>query len=101
GKMNMVLDELFSNVVKYSGSEDLEFGVSVYPKHIAMKMQYSGELYDITKSKQPDTTLAAKDRPIGGLGLLIVKKTMDNVTYRCENGQNIVTLSKSFDEEIK
>ncbi|MEG1986276.1 MAG: SpoIIE family protein phosphatase, partial [Clostridia bacterium] len=48
GKMNMVLDELFSNVVKYSGSEDLEFGVSVYPKHIAMKMQYSGELYDIT-----------------------------------------------------
>lgn len=93
-KMQVVLDEIYSNVVKFSGSAEFTYSVSVYCGRISMKMEYGGELFDITKTKEPEITLAAKDRPIGGLGLFIVKKTMDRVCYRAQEGKNILTLTK-------
>lgn len=100
-KMNVVLDEIYSNMVKYSGSEALVFGVSVYHGRIAMQMEYGGELFDVTTTQTPDITLPAKDRPIGGLGLFIVKKIMDRVDYRVENGRNVLTLLKKYEVGAK
>jgi anti-sigma regulatory factor (Ser/Thr protein kinase) len=56
----------------------------------------SGIPYDPLKKPDPDITLAVEDRPIGGLGIYMVKKTMDDMTYAYENGYNILTLIKSF-----
>lgn len=95
GKMNVVLDELFSNVVKYSGSPELTLGVSAYDGHISLEMVYGGTLFDITKTEDQDITLPAKDRPVGGLGLMIVKKTMDTVTWEAQDGSNIIRLTKN------
>lgn len=96
-KLNVVLDELFSNIVKYSESEELRFGIAVYGGRVAMRLEYGGKLFDITTAKTPDVTLSAKDRPVGGLGLFIVKKLMDSVVYHAENGKNVVVLHKKFE----
>ena len=50
--------------------------------------------YDPLAAKDPDTSLSAMDRPFGGLGILLVKKLMDEKTYAYTNGQNILTLKK-------
>ena len=55
----------------------------------------NGIPFDPLDRADPDTTLPAEKRPIGGLGILMVKKMMDKVTYRRENGCNILTIQKS------
>ena len=50
--------------------------------------------YDPLKKEDPDITLAAEERQIGGLGIYMVKQSMDEVDYKHENGKNIFTLKK-------
>ena len=52
--------------------------------------------YDPLKKADPDITLSADDREVGGLGIFLVKKTMDDVSYEYKNGQNILRIKKSF-----
>ena len=54
----------------------------------------SGKPFDPLQKADPDVTLAAEDRAIGGLGIFLVKKTMDDMKYRYENGKNVLTLYK-------
>ncbi|MDD7050628.1 MAG: ATP-binding protein, partial [Lachnospiraceae bacterium] len=49
------------------------------------------------KSKEPDVTLSAEDREIGGLGIFLVKKVMDDVTYEYRDGQNILRIRKKLE----
>ena len=53
-------------------------------------------LLDPLKKADPDITLSADDREVGGLGIFLVKKTMDDVSYEYKNGQNILRIKKSF-----
>lgn len=53
-----------------------------------------GKPYDPLAKADPDVTLAAEDRPTGGLGIYLVKKTMDDVQYAYRDGQNILTVKK-------
>ena len=55
-----------------------------------------GVPFDPLSRTDPDTTLPAEARPIGGLGILMVKKMMDKVTYRRENGCNILSIQKKI-----
>ena len=55
-----------------------------------------GKPFDPLAHRDPDTTLSAADRDFGGLGILIVKKTMSPVTYRRRNGKNILTIGKDY-----
>ncbi|MFA6829312.1 MAG: SpoIIE family protein phosphatase [Bacilli bacterium] len=98
-KMSIVLDELFSNVAKYSNGEDFSLDVAFPRNRINLRIEYGGELFDATKLKDPDVTLAAKDRPVGGLGIFIVKKTMTSMTYHSENNKNVLTLYKDLEDE--
>ena len=95
-KMDIVLDELFSNVVKYSGSDDFTLKVGIKNQEITILMQYGGLLFDVTEAKEQDITLAAKDRPIGGLGLMLVKKSVDYFNYHNDFNKNIIVLRKKF-----
>ena len=56
----------------------------------------NGTPYDPLKKADPDTTLSAEDRQIGGLGIFMVKKSMDDVKYQYIDGQNILTISKNL-----
>ena len=56
----------------------------------------SGVAYNPLEQKEPDVTLSAEERQVGGLGIFLVKKTMDDMTYRREDGKNILTIRKNF-----
>ena len=56
----------------------------------------NGRPYDPTQQADPDTTLDAEERDIGGLGIFMVKKSMDRVSYEYADGFNILTLEKSW-----
>ncbi|MCI2069431.1 MAG: SpoIIE family protein phosphatase [Bacilli bacterium] len=95
-KMDIVLDEIFSNICKYSGSKDVDFGLLVIGGKLKMKFTYGGDFFDITKVKEPDFTLPLKERGEGGLGLYMVKKMCDEVKYETDGTHNIVTIAKTF-----
>ena len=59
-------------------------------------MTDKGTPFDPLKKPDPDITLSAEDREIGGLGIFITKKTMDTVSYAYENGENILTMIKKI-----
>ena len=63
---------------------------------ITFQMTDKGIPFDPLKKPDPDITLSADEREIGGLGIFITKKTMDSVTYAYENGENILTMYKKI-----
>ena len=65
-------------------------------RNIMFKMVDSGVAFDPLQKADPDITLSAEEREIGGLGIFITKKTMDLVTYAYENGENILTMIKKI-----
>ena len=56
----------------------------------------SGTPYNPLDNNEPDITLDAKDRPIGGLGIFLVKKNMDSVEYEYKDNKNILTMTKKI-----
>jgi anti-sigma regulatory factor (Ser/Thr protein kinase) len=65
-------------------------------RNITLRMADKGVAFDPLKKPEPDITLSAEDREIGGLGIFITKKTMDQVNYAYENGENILTMIKKI-----
>jgi len=71
-------------------------GVEYDPLRISIQFLDRGTPFNPLLKEDADVTLSAEKRGIGGLGILMVKKTMDAVEYRYENGQNILTLRKTI-----
>ena len=88
------IDELFSNVVFYSGASVFTMEFERRPSSYIFRLMDDGSMYDPTAAAEPDTTLSAEDRDIGGLGIHIVRQLMDRMSYEYRDGWNIVTLEK-------
>ena len=99
-QMQIAADEIFSNIVRYSGATGWTLSVELthHPDGVRLVLTDDGKPFDPLVHRDPDTTLCAEDREIGGLGILIVKKTMSPVTYKRRNGRNILTMGKDFGE---
>lgn len=101
-QIDVAIDELFSNIVRYAygegtGPATVEvFLAEEASRTVALRFSDSGTPYNPLTRADPDTTLSAEDRSIGGLGIFMVKKTMDDLQYRYENGQNILTIYKKI-----
>lgn len=95
-QMNIAVDEIFSNIVRYSGASDVTVGVNVEDGRITLRFADNGRPYDPTEKPDPDTTLSAEERDIGGLGIFMVKKSMDIVEYEYQDSLNILTLKKQI-----
>ena len=98
-QLDVAVEELFINICSYayapgSGSATIRFQALQEPRAAEITFVDSGVPYDPLNKPDPDVTLSADERPIGGLGIYMVKKTMDEVRYRYENGQNILTIVK-------
>ncbi|MEG1605568.1 MAG: SpoIIE family protein phosphatase [Clostridia bacterium] len=93
-QMNIAADEVFSNIARYSGATDATVGVSVEDGRITLRFADNGRPYDPTGKPDPDITLSAEERDVGGLGIFMVKKSMDTVEYEYHDGLNILTLTK-------
>ena len=98
GQLMVAADEIFANIVRHSGATGWSLTVerTRYPDGVRMVIADDGKPFDPLSHRDPDTTLCAEDREVGGLGILIVKKTMSPVTYRRQNGKNILTIGKDY-----
>lgn len=93
------VEEIFVNIARYAyekSEEDVTLGLKCEDNELTMRFVDHGIPFDPLAKKDPDVTLSAEDRNIGGLGIFIVKKTMDDVKYEYKNGKNILTLKKKF-----
>lgn len=95
-KFNIALDELFSNIVYYSGADIVEAGYGIEHDEVVLALKDNGREYNPLEKENPDTTLAADERPIGGLGICIVKKLMDDMLYTRQDGQNLLIIKKKI-----
>ena len=96
--LNLALEEAVSNVMLYAYPPDTEGLVNV-TAHIGedrldFRISDNGIPFDPTVAADPDLAADVKDRPIGGLGIFLVKHIMDEVSYRRENGKNILSMTK-------
>ncbi len=89
-------DEIYSNIAKYSGATTAELYCLMKGKTVTMIFFDDGTPYNPLNNPDPDVTLSAEERKIGGLGIYTVKKMMDSVTYLFDNNKNILTLTKSI-----
>lgn len=94
--MNIVLDEIFSNVVYYSGAASVRISCDAVDYRAVLVVEDDGSPYDPTQTEEPDTALTAEEREIGGLGIHMVRKMMDGVVYRREDGWNRLRMEKKF-----
>ena len=97
----VAIEEVFVNVAHYAygeGEGDMTLGIGFdeASRTITFRMTDKGVPFDPLKKPDPDITLSADEREIGGLGIFITKKTMDTVTYAYENGENVLTMTKKI-----
>ena len=93
------VEEIFVNVANYAygaGGGEAELRLSYEEGVLTVSLLDSGAPYDPLAKPDPDVTLPADERPIGGLGIFLVKKNMDGVRYRYENGRNVLTMTKKL-----
>ena len=100
-QIDIAIDELFSNIAFYAYNPDVgpaTVRVEVVEDPMAVVITFidNGVPYDPLAREDPDTTLSAEERDLGGLGIYMVKKSMDEVTYEYKDGQNILKIKKNI-----
>lgn len=100
-QIDVAIDELFSNIARYAynpevGTATVCVELGEDPLSVVITFIDKGVPYDPLKRADPDTTLSAEDREIGGLGIYMVKKSMDQVEYEYKDGQNILIIKKNI-----
>lgn len=99
-QIDIAVDELFGNIVRYAyqpgvGPATVRVEVTGEPAVILTFID-NGVPYDPLKKADPDTTLSAEERQVGGLGIFMVKKSMDEIAYEYKDGQNILRIKKKI-----
>ena len=97
----VAVEEIFINIANYAysdgnGNASLSFGFDKNERIMTLVIKDNGIPFNPLEKAEPDITLSADDREIGGLGIFITKKTMDTVCYSYENGQNVLTMTKKI-----
>jgi len=92
--MMVAMDEIASNIVYYSGAKEFELAVSFSDDSVRVVFADSGAAFDPLGAEDPDISLPAEKRGIGGLGLLMVKRMMDELHYVHDGDRNVLTLVK-------
>ena len=99
-QINIAVDELFCNIASYAhpeaGGQAVVSVESPATQTVAITFEDWGVPYNPLEKPDPDVTLGAEERKIGGLGIFIVKKTMDAVKYKYEDKKNILTIEKKW-----
>ena len=95
-QVNIAADEIFSNIARYSGASSVRVDCEITDRRVMIRFTDDGIPYDPTAQPEPDITLPAEKRESGGLGILMVKKSMDLMSYEYTDGRNSLTLEKSW-----
>ena len=98
--IQMALDELLTNIVNYGYEDtdehqiDVHFGVN--DDAVKVEIVDDSKPYNILEKDNPDISLSVEDKPIGGLGIFLIKKLMSNVDYYTEEGKNHLVMIKEL-----
>lgn len=100
-QINIAIDELVSNIVKYGyrgkkGPVTVKVIERLEPHSVYVRFEDEGIPYNPLANADPDVTLSADEREVGGLGIYMVKQSMDSVKYKYENDKNILTIKKDL-----
>ena len=100
-QIDLAVEEIFVNISHYAyspeiGMANINVEVTQNPLSVSLTFVDQGVPYDPLEKVDPDTTLPAEERDIGGIGIFMVKKNMDDVCYEYKDGQNILSLRKQL-----
>ncbi len=100
-QIDIAIDELFSNIAQYAynpktGKATVRVEVTENPMAVIITFIDNGVPYNPLAKADPDVTLSADERQIGGLGIFMVKKSMDDISYEYKDGQNILKIKKKI-----
>ena len=100
-QIDIAIDELFGNIAHYAynpeiGQVTVRVEVVEAPLSVIITFIDNGVPYDPVAKANPDITLSAEEREIGGLGIYMVKKSMDEIAYEYKDGQNILSIKKNL-----
>lgn len=96
-QLKIAMEEIFVNIAHYGypGKKgNVKINLEIDNDGVLLRFTDSGIPFDPLAKPDPDVTLPAEDRPIGGLGIFMVKKSMDRVDYEYKNSNNILTIYK-------
>jgi len=100
GMINLAIEELVVNVINYAYPEGEQGEIDVECQcdgaTLTFTISDAGKAFDPTQADDADITLSAEERPIGGLGIHLVRNIMDTMAYRRQEGRNILTLTKKI-----
>lgn len=99
--LNLVMEEAVSNIIFYAYKEgeqgkDILISLDLQSDLLTVVLTDTGRFFDPTAREDPDVTLPAEERPIGGLGIFLIKKMMDEVVYRRQEGRNVFMMRKKI-----
>ena len=100
-QVDIAVEEIFVNIAHYAynpevGKATIRVELSEKPLTISLTFMDNGKPYDPLSRNDPDVTLNSEQRQIGGLGIYMVKKSMDDIQYSCKNGTNMLTFKKKL-----
>lgn len=98
-QIDIAVEEIFVNIAHYAyapetGSATIRVELLDNPRSVVITFLDQGVPYDPLAKDDPDVSLSAEERQVGGLGIFMVKKSMDEMKYTYENGQNVLKLKK-------
>ena len=99
--IDVAVDELFANIAHYAYNPETGYAtvqVDVIKEPLSVEITFidNGKPYDPLAKADPDISKSVEDREIGGMGIFIVKKSMDAVNYEYKDGKNRLTIKKKF-----
>ena len=105
-QINIAIDEIFGNIAQYAynpenGDATVRVEVTDDPIEVILTFMDKGKPYNPLEKADPDVTLNAKERKVGGLGIFIVKKSMDEIDYHYEDGKNVLRIRKNIEPPSK
>ena len=100
-QIGVAMDEVFVNIASYAypageGEATVRFEMDESTRTVSITLTDRGTPFNPLKAKEPDITIPAEERPIGGLGIFMVRKMMDEVLYEYKDGCNILTIRKKI-----
>lgn len=98
--INLVLEEAVTNIIFYAydvkAEHEIDISFALKNRQLEITILDDGKPFDPTLKAQPDISLSAEERKIGGLGIFLIQKMMDEVSYQRINNKNLLTLKKSI-----
>ena len=101
-KIDLVVEEIFINIVKYAYSDevgDVDIEVKATDNKVVISFEDTGVAFNPLEIEEADVTLPIEEREIGGLGIYMVRKIMDNVEYMHKENKNVLVIEKNIDVE--